>query len=226
MIDQLNADVLVVGGGTGGVAAALQAARRGANTILVSEFTWLGGMLTSAGVSAPDGNELIAFQTGLWGAFLQELKRRHPQGLDWGWVSFFTFDPRVGAEIFADWVLQEPKLQWISGYKPLEVLKHNHKITGVRFSEFTVYAEITVDATELGDLLALGSVPYRWGWELQTEWEEPSAPVVANSLTKSSPVQAPTWVAILRDFGENAVSPEIPAPQVDNPNQCVGAWEG
>lgn len=226
MIDQLNADVLVVGGGTGGVAAALQAARRGANTILVSEFTQLGGMLTSAGVSAPDGNELIAFQTGLWGAFLQELKRRHPKGLDWGWVSFFTFDPRVGAEIFADWVLQQPKLQWISGYKPLEVLKHNHKITGVRFSEFTVYAEITVDATELGDLLALGSVPYRWGWELQTEWEEPSAPIVANSLTKSSPVQAPTWVAILQDFGENAVSPEIPAPQVDNPNQFVGAWEG
>lgn len=84
----LTADVLVVGGGTGGTAAAVQAARCGAKTILVSEFPWLGGMLTSAGVAAPDGNELAAFQTGLWGAFLRELQQRQPDGLDWGWVSF------------------------------------------------------------------------------------------------------------------------------------------
>src|ERR687885_650059 len=102
MSSVLKADVLVVGGGTGGTAAAVQAARRGAKTILVSEFPWLGGMLTSAGVSAPDGNELAAFQTGLWGAFLRELQQRQPGGLDWGWVSFFTYDPRTGAEIFAD----------------------------------------------------------------------------------------------------------------------------
>src|SRR6476620_146387 len=100
----LQTDVLVVGGGTGGTAAALQAARRGANTILVSEFSWLGGMLTSAGVSAPDGNELEAFQTGIWGAFLRALEHRQEGGLDNGWVSFFTYEPRVGADIFAAWV--------------------------------------------------------------------------------------------------------------------------
>lgn len=66
-------DVLVVGGGTGGTVAAIQAARKGVKTILVSEFAWLGGMLTSAGVSAPDGNELQAFQTGLWGAFFTRI---------------------------------------------------------------------------------------------------------------------------------------------------------
>ena len=72
MVEQIYiADVLVVGGGVGGTAAAIQAARKGAKTILVSEYPWLGGMLTSAGVTAPDGNELVAFQTGLWGAFLQ-----------------------------------------------------------------------------------------------------------------------------------------------------------
>jgi len=119
---ELEADVLVVGGGTGGTAAALQAARRGVKTVLVSEFPWLGGMLTSAGVSAPDGNELLAFQTGIWGAFLRELGQRQPEGLDHGWVSFFTYDPRVGAQIFADWVAALPNLEWISGQVPLEVL--------------------------------------------------------------------------------------------------------
>ncbi|CDN11851.1 Putative secreted protein [Richelia intracellularis] len=72
MVEEIYiADVLVVGGGVGGTAVAIQAARKGARTILVSEYPWLGGMLTSAGVTAPDGNELVAFQTGLWGAFLQ-----------------------------------------------------------------------------------------------------------------------------------------------------------
>ena len=48
-------DVLVIGGGTSGTAAAIQAARSGADVLLVEEFGWLGGMLTSAGVSATDG---------------------------------------------------------------------------------------------------------------------------------------------------------------------------
>lgn len=94
MVEQTyTADVLVVGGGTGGTAAAIQAARRGAKTILVSEFTWLGGMLTSAGVPAPDGNELEAFQTGLWGAFIKELQHRQPGGLNNSWVSCLVSIP-------------------------------------------------------------------------------------------------------------------------------------
>jgi len=32
------------------------------------------------------------------------------------------------------------------------------------FADFTVKAKITLDATELGDLLALAEIPYRWGW--------------------------------------------------------------
>ena len=45
-------DVVIVGGGASGTAAGLQAARMGARTLIVEEFDWLGGMLTSAGVSA------------------------------------------------------------------------------------------------------------------------------------------------------------------------------
>lgn len=219
-----TADVLVVGGGTGGTAAAIQAARRGAKTILVSEFPWLGGMLTSAGVSAPDGNELEAFQTGLWGAFLRELQHRQQGGLDNSWVSFFSYDPRIGAQIFADWVQQLPNLLWITGQVPLEVLRQGNCVTGVRFADFTVKAKVTLDATELGDLLALAQVPLRWGWELQSEWREPSAPAKLDNITQRYPVQAPTWVVIMQDFGE-AIAPEIPAAPNEDPSQFAGAWD-
>lgn len=227
MLDQLIADVLVVGGGTGGTAAALQSARRGAKTILVSESPWLGGMLTSCGVAAPDGNELIAFQTGIWGAFLRELEQRQPQGLDHAWVSFFTYHPRIGAEIFADWVKAEPNLFWISGQQPLEAFRQENRITGVRFNSVIVEAKITLDATELGDILALAEVPYRWGWDFDPSLisKEPSAPLTPNLLTETSPVQDPTWVVIMQDFGKDRNAPQIPAPPIDTPEQFIGSWE-
>ncbi|MBW4475512.1 MAG: FAD-dependent oxidoreductase [Tolypothrix brevis GSE-NOS-MK-07-07A] len=225
MINQTyTADVLVVGGGTGGTAAAIQAARSKAKTILVSEFPWLGGMLTSAGVSVPDGNELEAFQTGLWGEFLRELRSRQPGGLDNSWVSFFSYDPRIGAAIFADWVRELPNLHWIAGKVPLSVLRQADCITGVCFADFTVKAKIILDGTELGDLLALGEIPHRWGWELQSQWGEPSAPADFNYITQKYPVQAPTWVVIMQDFGEEK-APEIsPAPNQDL-SQFAGAWD-
>ncbi|RMH76161.1 MAG: FAD-dependent oxidoreductase [Cyanobacteria bacterium J007] len=224
-ITTLDADVLVVGGGTGGTAAAIQAARRGANTILVGEGVWLGGMLTSAGVCAPDGNELAAFQTGLWGAFLRELERRQVGGLNRGWVSFFTYDPRVGAAIFADWVRELPNLHWIRGQVPREVLRDGDRPIAVRFDTVLVRARIILDGTELGDLLPLAEIPYRWGWEWRDRWNEPSAPVGPNALTRRYPVQAPTWVAVLRDFGEGEQAPPVPVPEIDRPELFAGAWD-
>jgi FAD dependent oxidoreductase len=217
-------DILVVGGGVGGTAAAIQAARRGAKVILVSEFPWLGGMLTSAGVSVPDGNELEAFQTGLWGEFLRELENRQPGGLDNSWVSFFSYEPQIGAEIFADWVQELPNLQWFSGYIPLSVLRQDNCVTGVQFADFTVNAKITIDGTELGDLLALGNIPYRWGWELLEQFGEPSAPIEFNSLTQKYPVQSPTWVVIMEDFGEE-IAPLIPAAPNYDASLFMGAWD-
>ncbi len=225
-MNQLLADVLVVGGGTGGTAAAIQAARAGANTILVSELPWLGGMLTAAGVAAPDGNELLAWQTGLWGAYLRSLQQRQLNGLDHGWVSFFTYEPRLGAEILAEWVAALPNLRWIVRQTPLEVLRQANLITGVRFADFTVQAKITIDGTELGDLLPLGNIPYRWGWEWRSQWSEPSAPLAESALTRTYPVQVPTWVVVLQDFGAGAIAPEIPPAPTWQPELFTGAWAG
>jgi len=225
-MQQITTEVLVVGGGTGGTAAAVQCARQGVQTVLVSEFPWLGGMLTAAGVPVPDGNELAAFQTGIWGAFLRELERRQPEGLDRAWVSFFSYDPAVGAQIFADWVGQLPNLKWIAGQSPVEVLKQENRIRGVRFQDYTIQAQIILDGTELGDLLALGEVPHRWGWEWQSEWQEPSAPAGPGPVTEQYPIQAPTWVVILQDFGPDDQAPEIPPAPGEDLDQFMGAWQG
>jgi hypothetical protein len=46
-------DVLVVGGGSAGICAAVQAARTGARTLLVEKSAMLGGTTTNGGVNAP-----------------------------------------------------------------------------------------------------------------------------------------------------------------------------
>ena len=129
----------------------------------------------------------------------------------------------MGAEIFKGWVKELPNLHWIAGNVPLEVIKEGNKVTGVRFNDFTVTAKVTLDATELGDILALAEIPYRWGWEFQAQWGEVSAPVAENELTKTYPVQAPTWVVIMQEF-ESAIAPLIPEPPNYNPTKYTDAW--
>ena len=105
-------DVLVWGGGTGGVAAAIQAARGGASTLLLTPGNWLGGMVSAAGVCCPDGNELTPWQTGLWGAFLRALEQAEPEGLDQNWVSCFGYRPASAEAILQGWVSELANLQW------------------------------------------------------------------------------------------------------------------
>ncbi len=222
MTEKITTDILIVGGGVGGTTAAIQAARSGIKTVLVSEYSWLGGMLTAAGVAAPDGNELLSLQTGLWGAFLKALRAEHQAGLDNSWVSMFSYNPAVGAKIFARWVQELPNLQWIPNKIPLEVFQKENKIRAVRFSDLIVEAKITLDGTELGDLIALAEIPLRWGWELQTEFDEPSAPRSFNELTNKYPVQAPTWVFILQDYGDSEKAKEITSYD----RNFSGTWTG
>ena len=64
-------DVVVVGGGAGGSTAAVEAARNGAHVVVIEQTPWLGGMLTSAGVSAIDGNYRL--RGGIFGEFARLL---------------------------------------------------------------------------------------------------------------------------------------------------------
>ena len=58
MIRHLHADIVVIGGSTGGVAAALASAKAGKRVILTEETDWIGGQLTSQAVP-PDEHPWI-----------------------------------------------------------------------------------------------------------------------------------------------------------------------
>ena len=198
---QGHVPVLVLGGGSGGFAAALQCARAGVETLLVTPGPWVGGMITSGGVSAPDGNELSAWQTGLWGALLRQLRQELKEGLDHNWVSCFGFRPQQAETILQRWIVQTPDLTWWPGTHLLSLERRGDRFCRAVIQQADELIEIgfdvLVDGTELGDSLALGDVPHRIGWESQEQWGEPSAPLQAafvDPFFELQPVQSPTWV--------------------------------
>lgn len=200
-------DILVLGGGASGVTSGVQAARMGVKTLIVEETSWLGGMLTSAGVSAIDGNYKLP--AGLWGEFRDRLANHYGtlDSLKTGWVSNVLFEPSVGNKIFHEMVSAEENLTvWEQTYlKEVKrvgdewIAKVDVEGRGVR----TVRAKIMIDATELGDVAKMCGVKYDIGMESRADTKEDIAPEKSNNI-----VQDITYVAILKDYGRDVTIPE------------------
>ena len=195
-----NYDVVVIGGGTGGTAAAIQAARLGARTLVVEESPWLGGMLTSAGVSAVDGNYRL--RGGVFGEFCDSLASRYGSydALHSGWVSMIMFNPRTGAEILAR-MASEAGVEVRCG---LSLQSCPDKISPrgwvLRLSDGSkIRARILIDGTELGDV---------------------AAAVGAEALDDSQAVQDMTYVITVKDYGRDACIPEPPGYDIENYRSC------
>ena len=199
-------DVLVVGGGAGGTAAGIQAARMGASVVIAEPTTWLGGMLTSAGVSAIDGNYCIA--GGIFREFCDSLARRYGgyDALRSGWVSNVLFQPRVGEEVLENIAAGEPGLLVLTGttFEGARKLRRGWEVTlrcqDGRLIKWRV--GVLIDGTELGDVARACGVRYD------------IAPAV----------QDMTYVITVQDFGPGA-DRTIPRPEGYDPalyaNCCI-----
>jgi hypothetical protein len=216
-------DVLVIGASASGIAAGIQSARMGVNTIITEPTTWLGGMITAAGVSAFDGNHSLP--SGLFGEFREALHKVYggPSKVSTGWVSNTLFEPHVGDSIFKSMVLQTKGLTVKYQFKFLRVLKNNDTITGAVFvdeptnQQITIYARQVIDATELGDVLANAGVPYSLGMEASAATGEDVHVSETNDI-----VQDITYVAILKDYGVG-VDKTIAKPKNYDPSEFDGA---
>ncbi|MBQ8271767.1 MAG: FAD-dependent oxidoreductase [Tidjanibacter sp.] len=216
--------IVIVGGGASGVSAGVQSARMGVSTLIIEETPWLGGMLTSAGVSCVDGN--YKMRSGIFGEFTDSLAARYGgyPALQTGWVSNINFDPHIGQQVFtnicnscADCFTVERCAQLLSVRRSGEMWKVAYRDSEGR--RRSVVADVLVDATELGDVAKACGVEYRIGMESRHDTEESIAPEEANNV-----IQDLTYVAFLKDYGVGA-DMTIPQPDGYDPtlfaNACI-----
>ena len=196
-------DVLIIGGGASGVAAGIQASRMGASTLIVEELPWLGGMLTSAGVTAFDGN--FRMPAGIFGEFRDRLAEHYGgiDSLNTGWVSRVLFEPSVGNKIFGDMTAVEPNLTVereavVTHFMQLSDGTWEATVRAKNGKESRVHAAVLIDGTELGDIAAAAGVGYDIGFENRNKTGEDIAPDTAVNI-----VQDLTMVAKLKDYGHD-----------------------
>lgn len=183
-------DVAIVGGGVGGTTAGIQAARSGASTLIVERTPWLGGMLTSAGVSAIDGNYRL--RGGLFGEFCDSLAGRYGgyDALKTGWVSNVLFEPKVGAEIFMNMSAPLEKLTLAMETDCVSVKKSRkgwRLVLDGPDGRRIVNAKVLVDGTELGDIARMCGVPCN-----------------STQVDTIAAVQDLTYVVTVQDFGPDS----------------------
>jgi len=240
----LNADVLVTGGGLGGVSAALTAASLGATVILVEELDWLGGQLTAQGIPLDEypWNETVVFSR-TYAEFRNRIRqyyrdhypltaaaRANPllnPGM--GNVSTIAHEPRVSVQVIEAMLspyVGSGALRVLRRHKVLSVATQGDRISGIVAKNLNSGREIAItcgtiiDATETGDILELGNVEHVLGAEAQHDTGEPHA------LSAADPLNQPgvTW-AFAADYlpGETHVI-EKPASYVRWRDGILAPW--
>jgi hypothetical protein len=212
-----QSDLLVLGGGTGGVAAALAASRAGLRVSLIEETSWLGGQYTSQGISALDEHEYIESFGGTRSYYdLRERIRAvyrarfpalagerylNPGGC---WVTRLAFQPRVAVGVLDDMLAPQIAAGRLTVHlrrKAVAVEMAGDRlqsVTSVGLEDGTFIRHRfrrVIDATELGDLLPMAGLAYALGAETIADTGEPHAQP-ANARPEA--VQSLTYPVALR----------------------------
>ena len=230
---RIQVEVVVAGGGLGGVAAALALCEEGRHVLLTEETDWLGGQASSQGVSALDENRWVdrGGATRLYREFRETIRRHYlpramlPDSLRAAaafnpgncWVSRLAFEPAVAHEACSR--LLEPYRR-----AGLLTLRLRHKVVAARREQarvtrlllldldsqaaLEVTPDLVIDATELGDLLPLCDVAYVSGRESRAMTGERDA---ADGESEPQCVQSFTYSFVLETGGGGcADGPEPP----------------
>lgn len=200
VVTQAPYDVVVYGGTSGGVAAAVSAARMEKSVILIEPGQHLGG-LTSGGLGRTD----IGNQQAIGGisrefyhriylyyrnddAWTFEQRQDYEPGPEWdAEETWWMFEPHVAEEIFQD-MIAEAGVPVVCGQRlDLQngVSKKGPQILAITMESGRVFhGRMFIDATYEGDLMAKAGVSYTVGRESNAEYGETLNGVQTRQATK------------------------------------------
>ncbi|MCB9925236.1 MAG: FAD-dependent oxidoreductase [Planctomycetaceae bacterium] len=177
---EMKADVCVYGGTSGGVVAAVQAARMGKRVVLVEPGRHLGGM-TSGGLSAVDIGDPRSIG-GIAREYFTRLVATYGKALNWDHAfegrggpatgGAYSIEPHVAERVFDNMVLEAGVL--VLRETMLEAVeKEGARIIQIRLNnDRAVQAKMFIDATYEGDLLAAAGVSYTLVREANAKYDE------------------------------------------------------
>jgi len=202
-------DVIVAGAGTGGWAAAVQAARMGAKVLLLEESDWIGGQMAAAAVTTMDEEgcweKFPVRERGIYREFNESMVNyyyslnKDPFRAYYAWPDQLEggYEPKVARAMLYSFIAEARKkggLDLATGTRVGEVLKQGQTITGVVAEsngvKKTIRCKVLVEATEYGDVLPLTGARYRVG------------NVKNDKLDPTALVQSHTWVGVMREYPE------------------------
>ena len=167
-------DVVVYGATASGVVATVAAAREGARVALIEPGAHLGGMVSSGlGHSDTGRKETIG---GLSLEFFKRVGRHYNQDVAW------DFEPHVAEDVFKAMV-RGAKVDVIYNRRLHEraaAARKGHRITSITMESGEEFpAQVFIDASYEGDLMAQAGVEFTWGREGRDRYDESFAGVRA-----------------------------------------------
>ncbi|MBC8870082.1 MAG: FAD-dependent oxidoreductase [Planctomycetes bacterium] len=245
----LTADVLVVGGGLGGCAAALAATRLGARVVMTEPTDWIGGQLTQQAVP-PDEHRWIEsfgsptsyrrFRKGVRDhyrrhyALTPEAKARPNLNPGDGSVSRLCHEPRVALAVLDAMLapaIEKGLLTVLLDTEPVGADVDGDRVRAVRVvggggrQETVVEAKYFIDASETGDLLPLTGTEYVTGAESKKDTGEPNA----SDEARPANMQSFTWcyaIDYLPDQDHTIDKPAMYDFWQQHEPQLVPPWPG
>lgn len=200
----LSADIVIVGAGLGGFAAAMASLRNNQTVILTEETDWIGGQLTQQGVP-PDEHQWIEthgapqLYRDFRNAVRDYYKRNYPVTQSAkdnpifnpgnGVVSRLCHEPRVALEVMHSMIapyISNGKLMLLLEHKPNAADSVGDEVRSISVKDLKsgntkmLKAPYFVDATEMGDLLPLTGTEFVTGTESQKDTGELHAPKEGN----------------------------------------------
>ncbi|MBR9997342.1 MAG: FAD-dependent oxidoreductase [Cyclobacteriaceae bacterium] len=195
-------DMVIYGGTSSGVVAAIQASRMGRSVLLIEPGTRIGG-LTTGGLGQTDiGNKQAI--GGISREFYQRIKTYYEDPANWKWQespeyrdggqtrtlegedAMWTFEPSAAMEVYRDMITGETidlvyqqRLNRGSG-----VVMEAGKIKSIIMESGKEYSGwMFIDATYEGDLMAAAGITYATGRESNNQYGENLNGVQANDTS-------------------------------------------